>query len=126
MSLRLCGAQNARVTARRRNAHGRSMHHDSMIVRAPLFQCRGFLFHLLKGYATGPYNNSQRGSRLGSLYYDTITTLTTCPRRSRVALLRGFSCVLKPLTIFGPQLCTMITVYGNSTLGMLVETLVET
>ncbi len=27
--------------------------------------------------------NNQRGSRLGSLYYDNITTLTTCPRRSR-------------------------------------------
>ena len=36
-----------------------------------------------KGHATGPYKNNQRGSRLGSLYYDNITTLTTCPRRSR-------------------------------------------
>ena len=27
--------------------------------------------------------NNQRGSRLGSLYYDNITTRTTCPRRSR-------------------------------------------
>jgi hypothetical protein len=40
-------------------------------------------FRLLKGHATGPYKTKQRGSRLGSLSYDNITTLTSCPRRSR-------------------------------------------
>ena len=42
-------------------------------------------FRLLKRSRHRPLQeqNNQRGSRLGSLYYDNITTLITCPRRSR-------------------------------------------
>jgi hypothetical protein len=42
-------------------------------------------FRLLKRSCHRPLQEqiNQRRSRLGSLYYDNITTLTTCPRRSR-------------------------------------------
>ena len=48
-----------------------------------VFQIKREKFRLLKRSRHRPLQENQRGSRLGSLYYDNITTLTTCPRRSR-------------------------------------------
>jgi hypothetical protein len=40
-------------------------------------------FRLFRSPCHGPLQNQTRRSRLGSLYYDDITTLSTLPRRSR-------------------------------------------